>query len=132
MSVELQNCSPALALLLDGDSNHVSWPLVNTYQGQAFDYLDDNVDIDKRVAAYLLVSGLLLGEFATETIKQVDWQQPQCKAAEIEVLKETIDEQAQTIDEQARVIDEQARKLRVLEAKFAAFETFYPKIAACL
>ena len=132
ISVELQNCSPALALLLDGNSSGASWPLVNTYQGKAFAFLGNDAAIDKRVAAYLLVSGLILGEFSTETLEQDDWQQSQHEAAEIEVLKETIDEQAQTIDEQAQTIDEQTRKLSALEAKFAALEMFYPKIAASL
>ena len=133
MSVELQNFSPALALLLDGNSSGASWPLANSYQGQAFAFLGNVAAIDKRAAAYLLVSGLLLGEFSTETIKQVDWQ-GRCEAAKAEnvALKETINAQAQTIDEQAQTIDEHARKISAFEAKFAALEMFYPQIAASL
>ena len=133
MSVELQNCSPALALLLDGNSNGASWPLVNTYQGQAFAFLGNDAAIDKRASAYLLVSGLILDEYATVTLDQVDWQ-AQCEAAmaENKALEETIEEQTQTIDEQTQTIDEQTRKLSALEAKFAALEMFYPQIAASL
>ena len=127
MHVELQNCVPAIALLSYGNSNGASWPLANKYHGNVFTFLgDDDADIDKRAAAYLFVSGLLLGEFSTETLKQVDWQ-AQCEAAmaENKALKETNSAQAQTIDEQTR-------KLSAFEAKFSALELFYPKIAASL
>ena len=62
-----------------------------------------------RVAAFLLVSGLLLGEFSTKTLKQVDWQ-TRCEAAEA-----TVSEQAQTISEQAKDISALKAQLSALK-----------------
>ena len=84
--------------LVDGNSSDAAWPLANTYQGKNFALLANDADIDKRVAAYLLVSGVLFGKFSTETLKQVDWQSLcEAAAAENESLKETNSAQAQKI-----------------------------------
>ena len=85
-------------LLVVRNSNGASWPLANKVQGNKFAFLNDDVNFDKRVAAFLLVSGLILGKFCTETLKQADWQ-TRCETAEAEnkALKETNSAQAQKI-----------------------------------
>ena len=55
-------------LLAVGNSHNENWPLANIQQGSKFELLAN--DVEKRVAAYLLVSGFVLGEFSVETLKQ--------------------------------------------------------------
>ena len=114
-------------LLADGNSNDTNWPLVNKKLDDSFAFLGNDAGIDKRVAAYLLVSGILLGEFSTETLKQADWRS-RCKAAEAQVSaqSQTIDKQARTIDEQSQTIDEQAQRISTLEAELSALKLRRP------
>ena len=124
MNVELQNCVSALALLSDGNSNGVNWPLVNKLPGKSLSFLGNDADVDKRVAAYLLVFGLLFGEFSTETLKQVDWQaRYEAAEADNQTLKETNSAQAQTIEKLTKNVS-------ALEAKIAALELRLPCGAA--
>ena len=113
----------AHTLLIDGNSRSASWPLANIYQDDKFDSLNNDADIDKRVAAYLLISGLVLGEFCTETLKKVDWQS-RCEAAEArcEAMEAQINEQAQTISEQTQEI----------RALIAALKQLRPAVAATI
>ena len=70
-------------------------------------------------AAYLLVSGHILGEHSTETLKQADWQ------SRYEEAQMQIDVQAQTICEQAQKID-------TLEAANAALDQRLTEVKAKL
>ena len=103
----------ARTLFIDGNSRGASWPLANIYQGDQFDLLDADANVDKRVAAYLLVSGLVLGEFCSETLKNVDWQS-RYEAAQTKngALKKSIGEQAHNQQADARDCRAQAASSR--------------------
>ena len=114
----------AFTPLVDGNSNNANWPLANKNSGNKTTLLGNDADIDKRVSAYLLVSGLLLGGFSTETLKLDDWQTGyEASVAENEALKETNNAQAQTIVKQAQ-------KIMDLEAKLSALTLLLPGDAA--
>ena len=62
----------ARTLYADGNHKDADYPLANISPGETFALLADNTETDKLVAAYLLVSGLVLG--ALSTLKNVDWK----------------------------------------------------------
>ena len=120
-------------MLVDAKSDDANWPLANKSPSGNFEFLVADAGLDKRVAAYLLVSGIFLGEFSTETLKQVDWQS-RCEAVEEEneKLTETNGAQAQKIDEQAQTIDKQAQTNSAFEAKLSALKLRRPNPTAKL
>ena len=86
--------------LADGSHHNASWPLANIYRGLHCNFLGD-VNADKRIAAYLLVSGLLTGEFFEETLTCVDWQ----------ALYEAEHEQAVALKQNNEHLEQQSKDL---------------------